>query len=89
MHAIIAAVVAVLLSVLLLKLARKRRLIGAPGGAAATLQMVALTLELVGLLLIVLGWVGLEGLAWGPWLVWAGLVVYLATAVMRATKRVV
>lgn len=89
MHAIVAAIVAVLLSILLARLAQRRRLTGAAGGTAATLQMVALALELVGLALIVLAWIGVAGLAWGPWLVWAGLIVYLVTTVMRATRRMV
>jgi hypothetical protein len=89
MHAIIAAIVAVLLSLLLLKMARKRRLLGTSGGSAATLQMVALALCVVGLVVIVIAWISGTALAWGPWLVWAGVLVYLVTAVIRATKKVV
>jgi len=89
MHAIIAAVIGVLLSILLLKMARKRRLLGKPGGTPAIMQMIALVLTLAGLVLIVVAWLGVAGLEWAPWLVWAGVIVYLVTTVMRAIRRAV
>lgn len=89
MHAIIAAVIGALLSILLLKMARKRRLLGKPGGTPAVMQAIALILALAGLVLIVVGWLGLVVLPWAPWLVWAAVIVYLVTTVMRAIKRAV
>ena len=56
---------------------------------AAPLPMFALPLELLDLVIIVLAWIGVAGLSWGPWLVWFGLLVYLISAVMRATKRTI
>jgi len=89
MHAIIAAVIGVLLSILLLQLARKRRLLGKPAGTPAIMQMIALVLTLAGLALIVVAWLGITSLTWAPWLVWAGVIVYFVTTVMRAIKRAV
>jgi hypothetical protein len=88
MHAIIAAVVAVLLCLLLFKVIRKQRLIGAPKSGAGMVQRIAFALALVGLVLIILGWVGIAGLGWGVWLVWAAVVIYLTSAIVRAAKRV-
>ena len=88
MHAIIAAVVAVLLCLLLFKVIRKQRLIGAPRTGAGMAQCVAFALSLAGLVLIALGWAGIAGLGWGAWLVWAAVVIYLVSTIIRAAKRV-
>ena len=87
MHAIIAAVVAALLLILLFKVIRKQRLLGAALDASGIFNQIALALLLVGLVLIVIGWVGVAALAWAPWVVWAGVVVYLFSAVQRAVRR--
>jgi len=83
MHAIIAAIVAVLLCVLLFSILRKRRAEIGNG----LVQKTALALALAGLVLIVLGWIGVVILTWAPWLVWASVVLYLAATVARAVNR--
>ncbi|MBN33455.1 MAG: hypothetical protein CMM46_01515 [Rhodospirillaceae bacterium] len=83
MHAIIAAIVAVLLSILLVSVLRKRR----EAIGAAVLQKGALALAVGGLALIVLGWLGAVMLAWAPWLVWAAVLLYLAATIQRAMKK--
>ena len=88
MHAIIAAVVAVLLCLLLFKVIRKQRLIGAPKSGAGTVQRIAFALALVGLAMIVITWAGVSGLPWGAWGVWAALAIYLISTIIRAVQRV-
>jgi phosphatidylglycerophosphate synthase len=88
MHAIIAAVVAVLLCLLLFKVIRKQRLIGAPSSGAGMAQRAAFILALAGLALIVIGWLGVTGLSWGAWLVWVAVAIYLISAIVRAAQRV-
>jgi hypothetical protein len=87
MHAIIAAIFAALLSVLLLKLLHTRRLLGSKLDSAGIALWTALLLALAGLALIVLAWAGVASVAWAPWVVWAGLAVYLASAIIRAAHR--
>jgi len=88
MHAIIAAVVAVLLCLLLFKVIRKQRLIGAPKSGAGTVQRIAFALALVGLAMIAITWVGVSGLPWGPLVIWIALAIYLISTIIRAVQRV-
>ena len=88
MHAIIAAVVAVLLCLLLFKVIRKQRLIGAPKSGAGTVQRIAFALALVGLAMIVITWAGVSGRPWGAWVIWAALAIYLISTIIRAVQRV-
>lgn len=86
-HAIVTAVVAALLSFLLFKVIRKQRLLGVDMGAIGLGYRLAQILLLAGLVLCVLVIVGIGGLGWSPWLVWAGVVIYLVATIARAVGR--